>query len=618
MPKYVQIGSDVVEFPDNMSDAQIAQVIQQQQAERQRLLAIPYSEVVQGTEGMPDQGPVQLSGPARAAVGVIKGAFIDPIEAGIQLFGGEAGRRGVAEREAAYQAARQARGEEGIEGARLIGNVVSPIAAIPAVGIAQRAIGAGLGGRLATGAATGAAGTILQPVSNAPEEISDFALSKIEQVGIGAVLGGFIQGGLEGIRGGAKLLKDLSKPLTTTGQKQLISEYIDKLSGADKQKFIDALNKADELVPGSRPTASEALAEIPESVNLAAAQARLAGAPEAAPMFARRAEEQASARLAAVREVGQTAEELEAAIAARAADASRNYGEAFGVTLKGDPELARIASSPYFRDALPDAVKLAEARGITAKTDLTQFLQFIKLSLDKQLTKTGDTALSGTEKREVALVKNELMDWLSPRNPAYQKARDEFAAASKPINQMEIGQFLERKLNSAMDTEKAGSFALAVRDAASTIKRASGEARFERLEQVLTPKQTAAINSVLADLQRASKAKDLAARSRALNIEAGEAELPQLLNRTAAITNAVLRALKRNASEELNREMARLFANPRELAAFMSSVPKSRAKDLVNAIYPRLNPQNQAVLDNLVEIQGPIRALTRPEEEAQQ
>jgi hypothetical protein len=45
MPKYVQIGSDVVEFPDNMSDAQIAQVIQQQQAERQRLLAIPYSEV---------------------------------------------------------------------------------------------------------------------------------------------------------------------------------------------------------------------------------------------------------------------------------------------------------------------------------------------------------------------------------------------------------------------------------------------------------------------------------------------------------------------------------------------------------------------------------------------
>jgi hypothetical protein len=616
MPKYVQIGSDVVEFPDNMSDAQIAQVIQRQQAERQRLLAMPYSEVVEGTEGIPSQEPTQMGPAGRRAVGLIKGAFVDPLEAVAQIVGGEAGRRGVAEREASYQAMRQRLGETGIEGARLVGNILSPIANIPAVGAAQRiAQATTLGGRVAGGAAAGVAGTLLQPVSEAPADIADFAAAKVEQLGVGAVLGGLIQGGLEGVRGGASFLKDLSKPLTSNGQKQLIKDYVDKLSGPDKQKFIDVLNKSEEFVPGSRPTAAEALAEIPESVNIAAAQARLSGTPEAAPMFARRAEEQAGARLAAVQGVGGTAQELEAAVAARAADASRNYGEAFGITLRGDPELARIASNPYFRDALPDAVKLAEARGITAKTDLTQFLQFIKLSLDKQLSKTGDTALSGTEKREVALVKDELMGWLSPKNPAYQKAREEFSAASKPINQMEIGQFLETKLNSALDTEKAGSFALAVRDAASTIKRASGEARFQKLEEVLTPKQNAAISGVLADLQRASKAKELAARARALNIDANEAELPQLLNRTAAITNAVLRALKRNATEDMNREMAKLFANPKELAAFMSSVPKSRAKDLAEAIYSKLNPQNKAILDNLVEIQAPIRALTAPEEQ---
>ena len=583
--------------------------------ERQRLLSMPYSEVVEGTEGIQVEQPAQVTPVGRAIVGVAKGAIVDPIEAGIQLFGGEAGRRAVAEREASYQAMRQRMGEEGIEGARLVGSILSPAAIIPAVGAAQRlAQATTLGGRVAAGAGVGAASTIFQPLSEAPEDVAEFAASKVEQVGLGALLGGLIQGGVEGIKGGSRFLVDLSKPLTKNGQSQLIRNYVDNLSGNDKQTFINALNRADEFVAGSKPTTAQALAEIPEAVNIAAAQERLARTAEAAPIFARRAEEQAQARLGAVREVGRTPEELEAAIAARTADANRNYGEAFGIVLRGDPQLAQIASNPYFRDALPDAVKLAEARGITAKTDLTQFLQFIKLSLDKQLARTGDTALSNTEKREVALVKDDLMKWLSPRNEAYQRARTEFATASKPINEMEIGQFLEKKLNSAMDVENAGSFALAVREAASTIKRASGEARFEKLSQVLTPKQEATINNVVSDLQRASKAKQLAARARATGIDADEAELPQLLNRTAAITNAVLRALKRNAVSDMNREMAKLFADPKAMAAFMSSAPKSRVKDFVNSFYPKLTPENQAIFDSIVEVQAPVRALMTEEQ----
>jgi hypothetical protein len=564
--------------------------------------------------GAPSEEPAQIGPVGRRVVGAVKGAFVDPFEAITQIVGGEAGRRGVAEREAAYQAGRQQRGEEGIEGARLIGNVVSPIANIPILGVAQRAAQATtLGGRLAAGAGAGAAGSLLQPVSEAPSEFGDFAAEKVEQLGLGAVLGGFIQGGVETIKGGAKFLVDLSKPMTKNGQKKIIQEYFDDLAGPDKAKFISALSKADEIVAGSKPTAAEALSDIPEAVNLATAQERIARTKEAAPVFARRAAEQEQARLGAVREVAGKPGELEAAITARSADANRNYGEAFGVVLTGDPKLAKIATNPYFRDALPDAIKLSEARGITAKTDLTQFLQFIKLSLDKQLSRTGDTALSNTEKREVASVKDELMGWLSPKNPAYQVARDEFAAASRPINQMEIGQFLEKKLNSAMDVENAGSFALAVREAASTIKKASGEARFTKLEEVLTPKQNAIITNVVEDLKRASNAKKLAARAKAVGIDANEAELPQLLNRTATIVNAVFSKLKRNAIPEMNAEMARLFANPKELAVFMSSVPKSRAKDFVNALYPKLTPQNRAILDNLVEIQGPVRALTAEE-----
>jgi hypothetical protein len=231
--------------------------------------------------------------------------------------------------------------------------------------------------------------------------------------------------------------------------------------------------------------------------------------------------------------------------------------------------------------------------------DIKNFAEGVK-NWDTQLT-------AGLEKNIKSYIDNSIEKAGGVR---WKEYLDNYSKYSTKINQMEIGQFLERKLNSALDTERAGAFAQAVREAASTIKRASGVSRFEKLEQALTPKQVASINAILADLQRTSTANKLAERARVASIEAGEAELPQLLSRTAAITNAILRAVKRDAIPEMNTQMARLFANPKELAAFMSATPKSRVKDFVNAIYPRLTPQNQAVLDNIIEIQGPVRALT--------
>ena len=105
--------------------------------------------------------------------------------------------------------------------------------------------------------------------------------------------------------------------MTKNGQKKIIQEYFDDLAGPDKAKFIAALNKADEIVAGSRPTAAQALAEVPEAVNLLSAQARIARTPEAAPMFARREAEQQAARIAELQTVGGTEADLLAAQAAR-------------------------------------------------------------------------------------------------------------------------------------------------------------------------------------------------------------------------------------------------------------------------------------------------------------
>ena len=697
--------------------------VQQQEAEPQ-----PSYEGFFET-GVPSEEPAQIGTFGK----IVKGAFVDPFEAITQIVGGEAGRRGVAEREASYQARRQRMGEEGIEGARLFGNVISPIANIPVLGVAQRAAQATtLGGRVAAGAGAGAAGTLLQPVSEAPSAFGDFAAEKVEQLGLGAVLGGFIQGGVETIKGGSKFLVDLSKPMTKNGQKKIIQEYFDDLAGPDKAKFVAALNKADELVEGSRPTAAQALAEVPEAVNLLSAQARIARTPEGAPIFARREAEQQAARLAELQTVGGTeadllaaqaartgataplreealmqaniagelAPRLEADVAAREASRIRALQEQgrFQTTAAEQGVLAQqpftpVAGLPRVSsryspsvDRIVEATEAAKDTGnIVAQRTAERDFKAIQLqslsdegffplrvndivgnvdkirvapgqrssevvqrtfdSLRQKLTDPAYVKPNGIiDSRDLYTIRKEIgndikkfaqeaQNWDAKLTAGLEKNiktyidnsiesaggvrwkeyLDNFSKYSTKINQMQIGQALEQKLNSAMDVERAGAFAQAVREAASTIKRASGGARFEKLEEVMTPKQVASINAVLADLQRSSKASQLAERARVASIEAGEAELPQLLSRTAAIANAILRAVKRNAIPEMNREMARLFAEPKALAAFMSSMPKSRVKDFVNGLYPNLTPQNRAVLDNIIEIQGPVRALTAEE-----
>jgi hypothetical protein len=100
----------------------------------------------------------------------------------------------VREREQAYQTARTAAGREGMDWARLGGNILSPVnigigAAAPAV--------ASLGGRAAIGATLGGASAAMEPVTSSP--VDEFWRAKASQVGIGTAGGAaapFVASGL--------------------------------------------------------------------------------------------------------------------------------------------------------------------------------------------------------------------------------------------------------------------------------------------------------------------------------------------------------------------------------------------------------------------------------------
>ena len=178
---------------------------QQNQAaeqERQRLLSMPYSDVVgdtvsssfdmaSGITTQPTEEPLQFGQFGQTVRGLVKGAVVDPLSGIAQMVGGEETRKRLAEQEQAYQERRKREGADGLEWSRLIGNVLTSFAPGAAAAKGAQALGAG---RILTGVAGGAGGAALLPVTQTPEQADEdsFALQKLRDVGFSGAVGGAV------------------------------------------------------------------------------------------------------------------------------------------------------------------------------------------------------------------------------------------------------------------------------------------------------------------------------------------------------------------------------------------------------------------------------------------
>ena len=181
-----------------------------------------------------------------------------------------------------------------------------------------------------------------------------------------------------------------------------------------------------------------------------------------------------------------------------------------------------------------------------------------------------------------------------------------YTQASDKINRLQVGQELEKRLGTALgNKENAGAFATAFQEAAQTIKRSTGQARFQKLDEVLTPSEMTKVNAVISDLERAAKTQRA---GRQISVD-GEiiqtAQVPHLLSRTATITNQVLKFIKMGAEERANAKAKELFLNPDLFVQFLSNVP---AKDVgvIAKAFATLAPETQAILHSILGTQGAI------------
>jgi hypothetical protein len=161
----------------------------EQEAERQRLLSMPYP-----TDGIGEEVPqeTQLGAFGQTVRGLVKGAVVDPMAGIAQLVGGTETRQRLAEAEQSYQEMRKTEGADGLEWSRLIGNVLTSVVPGTAAAKGAQALGAG---RTLTGVAGGVGGAAALPVTQTVEEAEDpstFALQKLRDVGFSGAVGGVV------------------------------------------------------------------------------------------------------------------------------------------------------------------------------------------------------------------------------------------------------------------------------------------------------------------------------------------------------------------------------------------------------------------------------------------
>jgi hypothetical protein len=228
----------------------------------------------------------------------------------------------------------------------------------------------------------------------------------------------------------------------------------------------------------------------------------------------------------------------------------------------------------------------------------------VKSYIDNAIIKASEGTTKQAKGAPVSLWENYLK--------TYQRESDK-------INRMEIGQALEQKLQTSLgNKERAGVFATAVQDAAQTIKTSTGSSRYTKLEDILTPAEVKSINNVADDVSRKAKADVLELQSRG-GQEIDKAELPNLLNRAATITNVVLKVLKQDANQKINSLAADMMLNPSKLAAFIEGVPPKYTNTVVKAFLSKLTPElrdqftRQMAIQGL--IQGKVQGQEMPEEE---
>ena len=389
-----------------------------------------------------------------------------------------------------------------------------------------------------------------------------------------------------------KTAASLAEPLYQGGRNAIAGRTLNRVAGQGAPQVAQRLASAGELVPGSVPTA----AQVANNGGIAALERSAASANPAA--YTQRAQEQASARLSALRGVAGDDAQMAAAKAARKAASDHLYTAADAGIAPIDGFFGSLLQRPQFASAVSRAQELAKDKGLSdiffrdAKGNpqalIGEGAHLIKKALD-EAGEFGSKSYTGKASAGAANDTNGLFQqWLDKSIPEYAQARQAFAKGSEPVNQMQVGQSLFDSVSpaladfGALGKETAASYARALRNADQTAAKATGMSG-KTMADVLTPQQMQAVTSVAQDLARKANAQDLGRgvgsntfQNLAMQNVAEQSGMPRLVGGLLGLPG-VSRAtnwIYRTGDEKMQDMLAQTLLNPRAAAALMQASAK--------------------------------------------
>lgn len=480
MPQYVEAYGKVLEFPDGMSQADMAAAIQ-----KNALSLAKKERAPDPTEGM--------SGADKFFAGVGKG--MTDVARGVRQFLPDA--IGGLSR-ADIEEARRLDAPLMSTGAGMAGNIVGTAATLVPTAFLP-------GANTIAGASLIGAGTgLAQPSTSTKETMLN--------TGIGAVAAPLAIGAVRGAQAAYQGVRGLMDPFTRTGQQRIAADVV-RQSATDPQRAARAASSARALVPGSAPT----LAQVAEDPGLAQLERTILNLPEYAPAVQQRQGAQRLARLNAVQDIAGRGSYLDDITQGRAVFAGEDYARAAqqgvdpGMAQAMQPQIANLMERPSIQAAQRDAVRLARERGV----NLTDFgsvegLDWLKKALDNQISKaaTPNSSIGKADLAALVQTKNDLMLTLEQISPAYAEANRNFAAMSGQINSSQVAQDLLNKLNkpgsrymtAGTAREQGDAFMNALAQAEESVKKSTGMNR--GIADVMAPADVAALQNVARDLGR--------------------------------------------------------------------------------------------------------------------
>jgi hypothetical protein len=372
--------------------------------------------------------------------------------------------------------------------------------------------------------------------------------------------------------------------------------YLSSLEGRG-QDVVNALRNAQEIVPGSAPTSAQAASDVSGTLYPALEQDILGRRPNITAAAERQAQNEA-ARRAAVGEVAQTPEELQNAVKERTKITEPMYEQA-----KADTRMA--AGRKDLNGVLQDIIKSNKAN-----PPLVSMMEDIQNNVSTNVKQVRDvsSALDHVEgllnstndpfvKSQLLKVKDKMMSMI----PGMKAADEAFAAASKPVNTMQVGQELAGKLTPFEGSVEQGpAFQRAMANPAETFESATGRKMIGNLSDAIGPEATAKLEAVRQDIARQAKTEQLAAQG----AEGGDAlkkatNIPHFtpLDRLWNIASKILEVTKGHITEATAKEMAAEFLKP-ELGAnaIEKAMQYERARNAAQAAIVNRTNQLGAVM----------------------